>query len=238
MCTRFSPLTREEADRVLAARKATGRATLSQDETRLDPMHDAYPGSKVPVFIPSPTGNLTVAVLSWGFPLEGRQNAVFNTRIETALAQLSSNRRGMWADAIANGRCLVPVRAFYESHGSERVGSEHTGRLVRRQYRFCFPGASAFLLAALLSRMRMSRRFTRACRSCSAPGSRASGSAQGSEGSPTEAAFASTAARNDSLAVQWPFSSKFLIDLLQVDGYISLQRPQESQAIWKSRREQ
>ena len=152
MCTRFSPLTREEADRVLAARKATGRATLSQDETRLDPMHDAYPGSKVPVFIPSPTGNLTVAVLSWGFPLEGRQNAVFNTRIETALAQLSSNRRGMWADAISNGRCLGPVRAFYESHGSERVGSEHTGRLVRRQYRFCFPGASAFLLAAIQSK--------------------------------------------------------------------------------------
>lgn len=55
----------------------------------------------------------------------------------------------MWAKAIAEGRCLVPVRAFYESHSTEKVISEKTGRPVRRQYRFRLPGARAFLLAAL-----------------------------------------------------------------------------------------
>lgn len=55
----------------------------------------------------------------------------------------------MWARAIAEGRCLVPVRAFYEGHMTERVESERTGRPVRRQYLFRLPGARAFLLAAV-----------------------------------------------------------------------------------------
>ena len=55
----------------------------------------------------------------------------------------------MWAKAIAEGRCLVPVRAFYEGHMTEKVESERTGRPVRRQYLFRLPGARAFLLAAV-----------------------------------------------------------------------------------------
>ena len=55
----------------------------------------------------------------------------------------------MWARAIAEGRCLVPVRAFYEGHMTERVESERTGRPVRRQCLFRLPGARAFLLAAV-----------------------------------------------------------------------------------------
>lgn len=51
--------------------------------------------------------------------------------------------------AIAKGRCLVPVRAFYESSSTEKVVSEKTGKSVRRQYRFRLPGARAFLLAAV-----------------------------------------------------------------------------------------
>lgn len=55
----------------------------------------------------------------------------------------------MWAKAIRDGRCLVPVRAFYESHRTETVSSEQTDKPVRRQYRFRLPGARAFLLAAV-----------------------------------------------------------------------------------------
>ena len=55
----------------------------------------------------------------------------------------------MWAKAIAGGRCLVPVRAFYEGRMTERVESERTGRPVRQQYLFRLPGAKAFLLAAV-----------------------------------------------------------------------------------------
>lgn len=147
MCVRFSPLTAEEAQAVLDAR-GTGRHAIRHIEAP-NPTHDAHPGSQVPLFVPDGTGALRVARLEWGFPLDGKPHAVFNTRIESALEQLRRGRRGMWVKAIARGRCLVPVRAFYESHATERVPSERTGRTVRRQYRFRLPGACAFLLAAV-----------------------------------------------------------------------------------------
>lgn len=147
MCVRFSPLTAEEARPVLDAR-STGRHTIRYIEAP-DPLRDARPGSQVPLFVPDGAGGLRVATLEWGFPLDGKPHAVFNTRIESALDQLRRGRRGMWAKAIAEGRCLVPVRAFYEGHVSERVTSERTGKPVRRQYRFRMPGARAFLLAAV-----------------------------------------------------------------------------------------
>lgn len=147
MCVRFSPLTAEEARAVLDAR-STGRHTIRYIEAP-DPLRDARPGSQVPLFVPDGAGGLRVTTLEWGFPLDGKPHAVFNTRIESALDQLRRGRRGMWAKAIAEGRCLVPVRAFYEGHVSERVTSERTGKPVRRQYRFRMPGARAFLLAAV-----------------------------------------------------------------------------------------
>ena len=147
MCVRMCPLTVEEAQAVLDARATPGAHAIRYIE-RPDPLHDARPGSLVPVYVPK-DGGLAVARLTWGFPLDGKPNAVFNTRIESALEQLRLGRRGMWAKAIAEGRCLVPVRAFYEGHMTERVESERTGRPVRRQYLFRLPGARAFLLAAV-----------------------------------------------------------------------------------------
>lgn len=44
---------------------------------------------------------------------------------------------------------LVPVRAFYAGHMTERTESERTGRPVRCQHLFRLPGARAFLLAAV-----------------------------------------------------------------------------------------
>jgi putative SOS response-associated peptidase YedK len=148
MCVRFSPLTAEEAQAVLNARGKRGAHAIRYLEAP-DPLHDARPGSQVPLFVPDTSGALAVSVLEWGFPLDGRQHAVFNTRIETALEQLRLGRRGMWAKAIRDGRCLVPVRAFYESHRTETVPSAATDKPVRRQYRFRLPGARAFLLAAV-----------------------------------------------------------------------------------------
>lgn len=146
MCVRMCPLTFEEAQAVLDSR-GTGRRSIRYIE-HPDPLHDARPGSLVPVYVPEGNG-LAATRLTWGFPLEGKPNTVFNTRIESALEQLRLGRRGMWVKAIAEGRCLVPVRAFYESHMTERVESERTGRQVRRQYLFRLPGARAFLLAAV-----------------------------------------------------------------------------------------
>ena len=148
MCTRMIPLTYDEAAAALDSRERTGRARITRRD-EFDPVYDAYPGSEVPAYVMDGNGRLVTVKLTWGFALEGRRAVVYNTRIETALAQIRQGRRGMWADAIAQGRCLVPVRAFYESHCSETVPSEKTGKLVRRQYRFRMPRAGAFLLAGV-----------------------------------------------------------------------------------------
>lgn len=148
VCTRMIPLTYDEAVAALDAREHTGRARVAHS-AEFDPVYDAYPGSEVPAYVMDGNARLVTVKLIWGFTLEGRRAAVYNTRIETALDQLRRGRRGMWAAAIEHGRCLVPVRAFYESHGGEAVPSERTGKLVRRQYRFRLPGAGAFLLAGV-----------------------------------------------------------------------------------------
>ena len=62
----------------------------------------------------------------------------------------------MWAKAIAEGRCLVPVRAFYESHATEKVISEKTGKPRRMEHRFTLPGHKVFLLAAVAENGRFS----------------------------------------------------------------------------------
>lgn len=92
----------EEAQDVLDAR-GTGRHGIRFNE-HSDPIHDARPSSTVPLFVPDGASSLKVAKLEWGFPLNGKPNAVFNTRIEFALEQLWRGRRGMWAKAIAEGR--------------------------------------------------------------------------------------------------------------------------------------
>lgn len=159
MCVRMCPLTVEEAQAVLDARATPGEHAIRYIE-RPDPLRDARPGSLVPVYVPE-GDDLAVARLTLGFPLDGKPNAVFNTRTESALEQLRLGRRGMWAKAIAEGRCLVPVQAFYEGHMTERVESERTGRPIRRQYLFHLPGARAFLLAAVREGNRFSIVTTR-----------------------------------------------------------------------------
>lgn len=118
-----------------------------------------------------PLAGLQVAELTWGFDKpanysnqapqnstadQGKTSAkssskselVFNTRLETATTHAHTGR-GMWAYAATHGRCLVPVRAFYESHAIERVPSLKTGRTIRRAYRFTLQGSPAFLLAGV-----------------------------------------------------------------------------------------
>lgn len=154
MCQRMCPLTFEEAQLALEERERTGHARVEQEQD-YDTARDAYPGSEVAAFSPNRDGKLTVVRLTWGFEVAGLRRPVFNTRIETALSHLRSGE-GTWARAIVEGRCLVPVRAFYESSATERVPSERTGKPVRRQYRFRLPGARAFLLAGVQQDGRLS----------------------------------------------------------------------------------
>ena len=59
--------------------------------------------------------------------------------IESALSGL-----GLWSEAVENGRCIVPVRAFYETRN---VDGGTGGR--KPQYRFASAGGTALLLAGL-----------------------------------------------------------------------------------------
>lgn len=77
--------------------------------------------------------------LLWGVDVSWKRGLVFNARIESALSG-----SGLWSEAIENGRCIVPVRAFYETRNIE---SAARGR--KPQYRFAPAGGTALLLAGL-----------------------------------------------------------------------------------------
>ena len=154
MCHRIEPLSLEEVEQALANLAHRGRATLHRSPSAAV---QAYPGSPVPVIVADP--GLRAAVMSWGFwgrrptptgrtdpssdaPGAGKVVAasklVFNTRLDTGARQLREGR-GMWAKAMAHGRCLVPVRAFYEDGPAP----------VRTPYRFSLAGSPVFLLAGI-----------------------------------------------------------------------------------------
>ena len=75
----------------------------------------------------------------WGVDVSWKRGLVFNARIESALSG-----SGLWSEAVENGRCIVPVRAFYETRN---VDGGTGGR--KPQYRFASAGGTALLLAGL-----------------------------------------------------------------------------------------
>lgn len=142
MCHRISPLVIAELKAALEELGESGHARVP----RRDPgvvVPDVYPGRQLPLFVPNATGGLEAVELTWGFdaPPSSRSRYVFNTRIETALSQARSGK-GLWAAPITLGRCLVPVRGFYErfTRSSDRCGT---------QWRFTYPGHGVFLLAGV-----------------------------------------------------------------------------------------
>lgn len=74
---------------------------------------------------------------------------MFNTRIESAAKPL-------WRDSMEHRRCVLPVRAFFETHEQETYPSPKTGRLIKRPYRFCAPGEDVILLGATYEEGRFS----------------------------------------------------------------------------------
>lgn len=79
------------------------------------------------------------ATKRWGFETADRAQIIFNTRIETA------NERPLWKSSLERRRCVIPVRAFYESHATERAISPKTRREVQQLYRFTGDGDVLFL---------------------------------------------------------------------------------------------
>lgn len=143
MCHRISPLLIDEARQTLEDLRTTGRSRVARRRSDAA-VPDAYPGKQVPLFVVGEDGELEAELLTWGFDatMGGASKLVFNTRLETAMDQLRS-RRGLWARAMADGRCLVPVRGFYETFTKAPTREE------RRDVRFSMPGRPAFLLAGV-----------------------------------------------------------------------------------------
>ena len=143
MCHRFQPLLIGELDEALEEQRTSGHARVPARSANAQ-VSDAYPGKDVPLLLPGSAGNLEAATLTWGFRtnIGTSSKLVFNTRIETALSQLGSGR-GLWAESIARGRCLVPVRGFFESY-TKSPNPTH-----RPDVYFRLPGFRVFLLAAV-----------------------------------------------------------------------------------------
>lgn len=141
MCHRITPLLLSDLQEALKNLQQTGHAHMPQRSG--DAVPDAYPGTQLPLFVPGQDGQLEAKELTWGFqrPGDTPSKLIFNTRIETALAQAESGR-GMWSEPILRGRCLVPVRCFYESwtKSPPRRGT---------QVRFTLPQHAVFLLAGI-----------------------------------------------------------------------------------------
>lgn len=147
MCHRVMPLLLGELEAALDELHRSGHARVPQREAGLV-VPDAYPGKQLPLFVPDDASGLQAVELTWGFDKpDGNSGLVFNTRLDTALSQARSGR-GLWAAPIMCGRCLVPVRGFYENW----TRSAERGRQVR----FTLPGSQVFLLAGVRQEDRVS----------------------------------------------------------------------------------
>ncbi|WP_080797411.1 SOS response-associated peptidase [Arabiibacter massiliensis] len=170
MCRRFIMIDRDE---VMAIAREIARDLQGREGelASLDPLEayrpflsqpadpaggaarEAFPSSTVALIAPTGCGaQLAVADMTWGFEVPWKRGPVFNTRIETALDDPSC----MWAESLARRRCIVPARAFFESHGSETVPSPRTGKPVKRQYAFERPDGAPLLLAGIHDQGRFS----------------------------------------------------------------------------------
>ena len=150
MCHRFEMVSGEEADAVVDWLYAVRRAVaLGAGVASVPPLSfgrpadipleaiDCYPGAESPVII-AEGDELMRADLAWGVEVPWKRGLVFNARIESALGG-----SGLWHKAMEQARCIVPVRAFYETRNVDTP----SGR--RPQYRFSARGSEALLLAGL-----------------------------------------------------------------------------------------
>lgn len=154
MCKRFTPLSRNEAQDILDA-FTEGKPVRLPNKDKNDAKHDAFPGKTSPVFLSDGKGGLVLVEATWGFLATDCKKLIFNTRLDTALRHLASGE-GMWSKAIGQGRCLVPTRAFYENHKTDKHYSDKSGKLVKQQYRVSLNGTKAFFMAGVFQNGRFS----------------------------------------------------------------------------------
>lgn len=70
-------------------------------------------------------------------------------RVQPRIESILESQDGMWADAAARRRCIVAVRAFFETHRSETALDKTTGKSAKRQYAFERADGEPLFLAAV-----------------------------------------------------------------------------------------
>lgn len=135
MCGRFSALSETEAVRIADALGRSAPILELLGLTDLASSLEVFPGDSAPVLL-NPNGAApegvdapTVSILNWGFILPDTQKLIFNTRVENATTS------PLWRRAYAFGRCLVPARAFCETHRTETVQTDN-GKRRKQVVRF------------------------------------------------------------------------------------------------------
>ena len=114
---------------------------------------EALPSSVVPLIVAAGDGcGLAVAHMAWGI----RGSLEERTRVQHAHRDGSAQRGQHVGRVLRASSLLVPARGFYESHATETVPSERTGRPVKRQYAFAAPDGAPLLLAGVHDRGRFS----------------------------------------------------------------------------------
>ena len=99
----------------------------------------------------SVASELDICSLRWGFTAPWNGKLVFNTRLESIMKPQS-----FWEDIARDGRCVLPVVAFFETHRSETVKSPKTGRQIKSAYAFASPQGYPLLLASVHDDERLS----------------------------------------------------------------------------------
>ena len=174
MCGRFTVVGEDGLGLAMEAIEAGSWDGSPADERaygRLD-RSEARPTALVQVV--ARDGGIVSVPMIWGFSVTWQRNVVFNARIERA-----DDAGGMWSEAFAARRCIVPVWTFFEPHRSETAISPRTGRTVKRQYAFASPDGTPLLLAGIYDRPLVDDGAgseqaepppsTTACRSCLIP---------------------------------------------------------------------
>lgn len=147
MCGRFTVVGEVGLGLAMEAIEAGSWNGFPDDERacgRLD-RSEARPTALVQVV--ARDGGIVSVPMIWGFSVSWQRNVVFNARIERA-----GDAGGMWSEAFAARRCIVPAWTFFEPHRSETAISPRTGRTVKRQYAFASPDGTPLLLAGIYDR--------------------------------------------------------------------------------------
>lgn len=76
-------------------------------------------------------------IMRWGFPMQGKSQAIINARSETAY------ERPMFRNALISRRVVIPTTGFYEWR--------HEGGKSKEKYLFCIPGEKMLYLAGMFT---------------------------------------------------------------------------------------